>query len=129
MPRTGLKFPLKIKFNTILCVAITQEKYDNLGANLLCVRIDLQLKFQFSQRSWFYYSGTRYSAVTDVTLLCYPGKIRAAGSCTGAIHCSPNKFSYRNVGNKSRRFSSKVKRLLVEGPQFFSCHSMDSETQ
>jgi hypothetical protein len=61
--------------------------------------------------------------------LFYPGKDHAAGSCKDAIHDSSIKFAYHNVGNKSGRFSRKVKRLLVEGPKFFLCHSMDFETQ
>jgi hypothetical protein len=62
-------------------------------------------------------------------VLFHPGKDYAAGSCKDAIHYSSIKFAYHNVGNKSRRFSSKVKHLLVEGPQIFLCHSMDFETQ
>jgi hypothetical protein len=93
---------------------------------LLYVHIDLELKFECSRRSWFYYSGIRYS---DVTLLFYPGKDRAAGSCKDAIHYSSIKFAYHDVSNKSRHFSNKVKRLLVECPQFVLYHSTDSETQ
>jgi hypothetical protein len=81
-------------------------------ATLLYIRIDFQLKSQCLHRSWFYYSCVRYSAVTDVTLLFHPGKDPAAGSCKDAIHYSSIKFAYHNVGNKSRRFSSKVKRFV-----------------
>jgi hypothetical protein len=65
------------------------------------------------------YSGVRYSAVTDVKLLFCPGIDHAAGSCEDAIHYSSIQLAYQNVGNKSRRFSNKVKCLLAEGSKFF----------
>jgi hypothetical protein len=61
----------------------------------------------------------RYSAVTDVKLLFYRGTAHAAGSCEDAIHYSSTQLTYQNVGNKSRRFSNKVKCLLAECSKFF----------
>jgi hypothetical protein len=43
----------------------------------------------------------------------------AAGSCVDSIHYSSIQLAYQNVGNKSRRFSNKVKCLLVEGSKLF----------
>jgi hypothetical protein len=59
--------------------------------------------------------------------LFYRGTDEAAGSCEDAIHYSSIPLAYQNVGNKSRRFSNKVKHLLVEGPRFFLCHSLEFE--